>query len=210
MRCLPHEAWGPKCFFDVVTKVWIIYSKSERFWISNTRIFLFSCKWWFVDVSSLRRPFSYFFLLLLKKLRFFFNFCVWNFFTFTFRKLFWFFWFFAGGKSEQDRHSITKSSRTRVSNPQEIPIFYPAQPQMPSGFSNVTRRWLTSRIFCNIFIARYYREISGIILAHAIARYIARYRAISCDISRDGVCQNYPGYLAIISRDKDIAKYPTS
>ena len=36
-----------------------------------------------------------------------------------------------------------------------------------SGFSNVTRRWLTSRIFCNIFIARYYREISGIILAHA-------------------------------------------
>ena len=37
-----------------------------------------------------------------------------------------------------------------------------------------------------------------------------RYRAISCDISRDGVCQNYPGYLAIISRDKDIAKYPTS
>ena len=47
------------------------------------------------------------------------------------------------------------------------------------GFPNVTMRWLISRIFCNIFIARYYGEMSGISLAHAIARYIARYRAIS-------------------------------
>ena len=53
----------------------------------------------------------------------------WNFFIFTF-----FFW---GGKNEQDRHSITESSRTRVSNPQEIPIFYPAQPQIFTDFRNL-------------------------------------------------------------------------
>ena len=50
-------------FFDKVTKVWMIYLKSERDRISNTRFFLFFCKWGFVDVSSLCRPFSYFFFL---------------------------------------------------------------------------------------------------------------------------------------------------
>ena len=49
-----------------------------------------------------------------------------EFLYFHFLKTFLFFW---GGKREQDRHSITKISRTRGSNPQEIPIFYPAQPQ---------------------------------------------------------------------------------
>ena len=114
-------------FFDKVTKVWMIYLKSERDRISNTRFFLFFRKWWFVDVSSLCRPFSYFFFLYFF-LTFFFNFVS----GISLLSLLdnFFFWFFWGGKSEQDRHSITKSSRTRVSNPQEIPIFYPAQPHV--------------------------------------------------------------------------------
>ena len=35
-----------------------------------------------------------------------------------------------------------------------------------------------------------------------------RYRAMPCDISRDVVCQTYPGYLAVTCRDKDVAKHP--
>ena len=115
-------------FFDKVTKVWMIYLKSERDRISNTRFFLFFRKWWFVDVSSLCRPFSYFFFLVFFSWLFFLILCQ-EFLCFHFSTTFSF-WFFWGGKSEQDRHSITKSSRTRVSNPQEIPIFYPAQPHV--------------------------------------------------------------------------------
>ena len=55
------------------------------------------------------------------------------------KKIFCFFWV---GKSEQDRHSITKSSRTRVFNPQEISIFYPAQPQF--SYADV----LIDRLLC--------------------------------------------------------------
>jgi hypothetical protein len=70
-----------------------------------------------VDVSSLCRPFFFFFIFFVSGISLFS----------LFENFFLFVW---GGKSEQDRHSITKSSRTRVSNPQEIPIFYSAQPQM--------------------------------------------------------------------------------
>ena len=82
-----------------------------------------------MDVSSLCRPFLFFSFFL-------FLFFVSGISLFSlFENFFLFFW---GGKSEQDRHSITKSSRTRVSNPQEIPIFYSAQPHL----------------FCSIFVPK--------------------------------------------------------
>ena len=102
---------------------WFIY-KVSGIEFPTPGIFLLFCKWWFVDVSSLCRPFSYFFFFF--SLLFFFNF-VSGISLLSLLDNFFFFW---GGKSEQDRHSITKSSRTRVFNPQEIPIFYPAQPHV--------------------------------------------------------------------------------
>ena len=102
----------------------MIYLKSERDRISNTRLFLFfvSDDLWMFRLCVVLFP-IFFFLIF-----FFFFFFVSGISLFSlFENFFLFFW---GGKSEQDRHSITKSSRTRVSNPQEIPIFYPAQPHM--------------------------------------------------------------------------------
>ena len=78
-------------FFDKVTKVWMIYLKSERDRISNTRPFFVFCKWWFVDVSSLCRPFFFFFFFFLLLLVFFLYFLCLEFLYFHFLKTFFYF-----------------------------------------------------------------------------------------------------------------------
>ena len=108
-------------FFDKVTKVWMIYLKSERDRISNTRFFLFFCKWRFVDVSSLCRPFSYFFFLVFFSWLFFLILCL-EFLDFHFseRK---FFDFFGVAKVSRIDTQSQKAPELEFSIPRKSPYF---------------------------------------------------------------------------------------
>ena len=100
MRYLPHEAWGPKCFFHVVTKVRMILFKSARGWFSQHKYCLNVWKCLFVYTTCPCRSVCLVFVNILLLLGVLIDFCgillfliIENFFYNFFSEM--------GGKSEQ-------------------------------------------------------------------------------------------------------------